>query len=314
MGMLSSEESRKVSGMLTDPILTVVIVNFNAGSDLDQCIASVMDQCDELVVIDNASSDGSIEHVKNVAANLPKLIVVLNSRNLGFSRACNMGAGAASGELILFLNPDCVLHPGAVNAMRRALREHPEVGMVGGMLLNPDGSEQAGGRRMVPTPWRSFVRAFGLQSLKERYPRLFEGYELHLSPVPPAPDDVEAISGACMMVRKEALDEVGMLDERYFMHCEDLDWCMRFRQRGWRILFVPDARVTHVKGACSHSRPLFVEWHKHRGMVRFYRKFFRHQYPGILMFAVMCGVWLRFTAISGRILLHRLRVTGQAHG
>jgi GT2 family glycosyltransferase len=94
------------------------------------------------------------------------------------------------------------------------------------------------------------------------------------------------------------------MDEGYFMHCEDLDWCMRFRQRGWKILFVPEADVIHYKGTCSQSRPIFVEWHKHKGMMRFYGKFFRHQYPGVLFWIVGVGVWLRFSMVA---IYHTLR-------
>jgi len=290
---------------LTSRKLSIVIVNFNAGMRLLDCVRSAIDQCDEIVLIDNASTDGSMAEIRCAAFLRSNIIVVLNSRNLGFARACNMAAAAASGEFILFLNPDCVLLPGAVSAMRGALVSDASVGMVGGLLLNPDGSEQAGGRRLVPTPWRSFIRAVGLQRLKGRHARIFRGYDLHLQALPEGPEEVEAISGACMLVRKQALEGVGMLDEAYFMHCEDLDWCMRFRQKGWQVLFVPDARVIHYKGSCSTAHPIFVEWHKHRGMVRFYRKFFRHQYPSALMALIMLGVWLRFLAVAGRLLVHR---------
>jgi len=95
--------------------------------------------------------------------------------------------------------------------------------------------------------------------------------------------EVEAISGACVLVKREVMEDVGLWDEGYFLHCEDMDWCMRFRQKGWKILFVPDARISHALGACSQSRRVLVEWHKHKGMLRFYRKFFRHQYPGDLL-------------------------------
>ncbi|MDB5799596.1 MAG: dTDP-Rha--alpha-D-GlcNAc-pyrophosphate polyprenol alpha-3-L-rhamnosyltransferase [Rhodocyclales bacterium] len=291
---------------MSESRLSIAVVNFNAGARLMDCVRSVLDQCDELIVVDNASHDGSMIEVEQTASGQPKIRVVLNSQNVGFARACNISAGIASGELILFLNPDCILHPGAVAAMRRALSTYAKAGMVGGLLLNPNGTEQAGGRRLVPTPWRSFVRVFGLQALKSRYPRLFEGYDLHLKPLPHAPEEVEAISGACMLVSKQALDDVGMLDEAYFMHCEDLDWCMRFRQKGWKIFFVPDALVIHHKGTCSKARPVFVEWHKHRGMVRFYRKFFRHQYPGGLMWLVILAVWLRFLAITSALMGQRI--------
>ena len=100
-----------------------------------------------------------------------------------------------------------------------------------------------------------------------------------------------------MLVKRTAVEDVGLWDEAYFLHCEDLDWCMRFRQKNWKILFVPAARITHALGISSKSRPIFVSWHKHRGMIRFYRKFFRHQYPSILMGLVMLGVWLRFALV-----------------
>ena len=109
-----------------------------------------------------------------------------------------------------------------------------------------------------------------------------------------------------MLVKWEVLVEVGTWDEKYFLHCEDLDWCMRFRQKGWKILFVPDAPVVHHRGACSRARPIFVEWHKHKGMIRFYRKYFRHQYPGLLMSWVVLGVWLRFGMMAGYLITKRV--------
>jgi GT2 family glycosyltransferase len=177
-------------------------------------------------------------------------------------------------------------------------RGDDSVGMAGGMLVNADGSEQAGGRRAIPTPWRSFVRAFGLYRFADRWPRLFFDFNLHHQPLPGRPIEVEALSGACMLVKRKAIEDVGLWDEGYFLHCEDLDWCMRFRQKGWKIMFVPSAKIIHIAGTCSRSRPIFVEWHKHKGMLRFYRKFFRHQYPGMLMGLVTMGVWLRFTSLA----------------
>jgi GT2 family glycosyltransferase len=172
--------------------------------------------------------------------------------------------------------------------------------------MNGDGSEQGGGRRAVPTPWRSFVRAFGLYRFASRWPDLFYDFHLHTQPLPEVPVEVEAISGACMLVRREAVEDVGLWDEGYFLHCEDLDWCMRFREKGWKILFVPDARINHALGACSRSRRVFVEWHKHKGMVRFYGKFFRHQYPGALMWLVTLGVWVRFGLAAAYLTVRRL--------
>jgi GT2 family glycosyltransferase len=195
------------------------------------------------------------------------------------------------------------------------LESEESVGMVGGLLVNPDGSEQRGGRRAVPTPWRSFVRAFGLTRFAVYWPRLLFDFHLHEQPLPAQPIEVEAISGACMLVKRKAMKDVGPWDEGYFMHCEDLDWCMRFRQRGWKVMFVPSARVTHTLGVSGRARPVFVEWHKHKGMMRFYRKFFRHRYPGVLMGLVTLGVWLRFGVVAAYHTAKRaVRALGPGRG
>ncbi len=283
--------------------VSVVIVNYNAGEILLECIASAQQQAGQIIVVDNASADDSIAALRSA---FPAVRIICNERNLGFAAACNLGAQVADGNHVLFLNPDCILAPDALPILVQAANIAPDVSMVGGLLTDLDGTEQAGGRRAVPTPWRSFVRAFGISKLGDRYPRLFVDFALHKQPLPDRPVEVEAISGACMLVRRDALEEIGLLDEGYFMHCEDLDWCMRFRQKGRKILFVPDARMIHHKGHCSRARPIFVEWNKHKGMVRFYSKFFRHQYPGALMGLVVAGVWLRFIAITSYYLSDRL--------
>ncbi|MFA7186532.1 MAG: glycosyltransferase family 2 protein [Victivallales bacterium] len=290
----------KIEKMLTDekPPVSVVIVNYNAGACLADCIGSALPQADEILVVDNASTDGSIEECLRRFAGLRKLMVIRNPVNSGFAAACNIGFRRATGDFVLFLNPDCRLDKAAVAELLRVLQSDKQAGMAGGFLANPDGTEQRGGRRAVPTPWLSLMRGFGLSRFAGRLER-FSDFNLNVQPVPDLPVQVDAISGACMLVKRKAVEDVGLWDEGYFLHCEDLDWCMRFRQKGWKILFVPEALVFHALGVCSKSRPLFVERHKHRGMIRFYKKFFRHQYPGVLMWAVVLGVWLRFLAVVG---------------
>lgn len=286
--------------------ISVIIVNYNAGAHLAESIKSSLPQVSEILVVDNASGDGSVEACQQSFGGETCLNILRNNSNLGFSAACNIGLRHAKEDHILFLNPDCRLSEGTVGRLLEVLQSDPRVGMVGGFLVNPDGSEQAGGRRAIPTPWRSFVAGFGLSRFAQRWPKWFGDFNLHTQPLPQGPIEVEAISGACMLVRRAAIDDVGEWDEGYFLHCEDLDWCQRFRLKGWKILFVPDAPVSHVHGACSRSRPLFVEWHKHKGMVRFYQKFFREDYPGVLMGLVIVGVWLRFGILAGSISLRRL--------
>jgi GT2 family glycosyltransferase/nucleoside-diphosphate-sugar epimerase len=278
--------------------VSVVILNYNAGDLLVVCVSAALAQAKQVVVVDNASTDTSLELLESCCAGEPRLRVVRNEKNLGFAAGCNVGIRYCDEQYVLFLNPDCVLSPNTLKRMLQTLDEKPDIGMVGGLLLSPDGTEQGGGRRAVPTPWRSFVRAFGLTGLARRWPRLFDDFHLHEQPLPDKPISVEAISGALMLVRRVALEETGLWDEEYFLHCEDLDLCMRFRKKGWNILFDPGAPAIHVHGTCSKSRPIFVEWHKHKGMVRFYSKFFKHQYPGGLMWLVIVGVWLRFGLVA----------------
>lgn len=299
------QESRQPSDV-EPAAASVVIVNFNAGGVLRDCLHAVLPQARQVVVVDNASEPTGFEAAMAPFVDDPRVVVIRSPANVGFAAGCNLGIATATEPTILLLNPDSIVHPGAVSRLCEVLHSRPTVGMVGGLLVSPDGTEQGGGRRAVPTPWRSAVRGFGLSRLARRWPRLFDDFYLHLQPLPPGPVAVEAISGACMAIRREALDDVGLLDEGYFLHCEDLDLCMRFRRHGWEILFVPDARVLHHKGVCSHDRRLAVEWHKHRGMMRFYRTHFRHQYPAGLMTLVRLGVWARFAAIAGTIVARRL--------
>lgn len=298
--------------MTSTKFISVIVVNYNSGNKLQEAIQSVFDAFsnieDELIIVDNASSDNSLALVKSTFSDRETLVIQENTQNLGFASACNIGAKKASGNYLLFLNPDCILLENTLIKLVKYLDEQAEIGMVGGLLINPDGTEQVGGRRLIPTPFRALVHVLKLSPLANRYPRLFVGFNLHKQPLPKEPIEVEAISGACILVKRKAVEDVGLWDEDYFLHCEDLDWCMRFGQKGWKIFFVPDAKIVHYQGACSRSRPVFVEWHKHKGMMHFYGKFFKHQYPGPLMWLVGMAVWMRFSLIAGYYTFQKIRV------
>ncbi|MGD8221036.1 glycosyltransferase family 2 protein [Pseudomonas thivervalensis] len=286
----------------------VIIVNYNAGELLLECVESAfVAGASRVIVVDNDSHDDSLTRLERIHPAGGSLQIVRNAANLGFAVACNQGARLSAAPNLFFLNPDSKLAANAIDRLLLALRSAPEIGMVGGFLCNPDGSEQAGGRRVFPTPRRAFMRAFGLSRLSALFPSVLSDFLLHKEPLPNVPIAVEAISGACMLVKREAIESVGLWDEDYFLHCEDLDWCMRFHQAGWRVLFVPDARVMHVFGACSRDRPYFVEWHKHLGFLRFYRKFFRRKYPAALWISVVIGVWFRFGLVVLRHAITRLK-------
>jgi GT2 family glycosyltransferase len=258
----------------------VIIVNFNAGEFLTAAVESALRSRSvaHVYIVDNASTDGSLDFLPH--GHDDRLTIINNTANLGFAAACNLGLMRTASENVLLLNPDCCVMEGAIDRLITALRSANHVGMVGPLLLNPDLSEQAGGRRMLPMPSLVLARLFGAARLHRLLPFRPPDFLLHKDPLPEGPAEVEAISGACMMVRGEMITDIGPLDEGYFLHGEDLDWCMRAWRRGWKVLFVPEAQVVHHKGVSSQTRPLTVEYYKHVGMVRFYRKLFGQDSAG----------------------------------
>ena len=276
--------------------VTALVVNFNGGDLLIRAIASIL-KCPsvtQIIVTDNGSSDNSIEKLPS----LPYLTILQNEHNCGFSAANNAAIALTRTPYLLFINPDCELNEPAIQAMLSLLEATPDVGMCGPLILNEDGSEQRACRRDEPTP---------LAALKTLIGNREKGINKVGKPLPAGPVEVDAISGACMLVRREALEDVGPLDEGYFLHCEDLDWCKRFWLKGWKVMFLPHVPITHAKGGSSQNRRVRVEWHKHKGMARYYRKFYADQYPRILMYGVYAAIWARFFLLTPVWLLQSLR-------
>jgi GT2 family glycosyltransferase len=282
--------------------IDVGIVNYNAGACLQQCLSSLVDDpvVGQICIVDNASNDDSIASLGKLLLASGKVQVIRNDKNHGYARAVNQFIALVDSKYLLILNPDCVVNPGAVATVGAALDADPKAGMAGCLLQNPDGSEQRGGRRRIPGLSSSLRRLMYGQTRAEF------GFDLVNAPLPDRPVEVEAISGAFMLVRRAALGDVGLMDEDYFLHCEDLDWCMRFSQKGWKIMFVPNVSVTHYQGISSKHRPVFVLWHKHRGMWRFYSKFYRVEASWFLTFIVWTGIWARFWLLMPGALLRLL--------
>lgn len=286
--------------------VSVVIVNFNAGDFLAAAVESVFAQTGialEVIVVDNASRDHSLAQLRARVPD-PRLRIVEARANTGFAAACNAGLAAARGDPVLFLNPDCRMRAGALEEMLAELSRNPEAGMAGPLIVNPEGNEQRGCRRDIPNPWQIFCVAFGLHRLMPEHPR-FRAYTHDSVALPSGPSLVPAISGACMLVRRRAMDVAGTLDPAYFLHFEDLDWCLRFERAGLGVLFVPGAVVEHTQGVCSASRPFRAEAAKHRSLVRFLRKNFTAFYPSSFMAAVSMLVGLRFGLVALRMLIRR---------
>lgn len=290
--------------MIVDRLISVIIVNFNGGELLTECVRSVLVSTVHVTVyvVDNASQDESLHTLQQAINNDKRVQFIKNTQNLGFASAANLALPHTTGDYLLFLNPDCLIRPDTLAHFVRVMDQNPTAGMAGGLVRNLDGSEQAGCRRSVPTPWRTMVRIFLLDKLFPNS-KHFKNFVLTNQALPDRPIEIEGISGACMFVRRSALEVVGPMDESYFLHCEDLDWFMRFRAQNFGILFIPEIEVVHAKGVCSRRQPIRVLWYKHRGMVRFYRKFFRHQYPFFLLWGVIVAVWVRFAIITASVFI-----------
>lgn len=288
------------------PVISVVIVNFNGGPLLSEAVRAVLRSSVpvEVFVSDNGSKDGSLMPLSSLRTD-PRLRIIENRVNLGFSRGNNVALKQAVGDYVLLLNPDCLIQPDTLASMLTAMADYPQTVMAGCLIRNPDGTEQAGCRRNVPSPWRTLVRVLNLNKLFPHHPR-FRHIALTHEPLPDKPVFLEAISGAFMLIQRDALVQIGLLDEGYFLHCEDLDLCMQFHRMNRPILFVPGVEVIHYKGSCSAGRPIRILWYKHKGMVRFYRKFFRHQYPSVLMAMVVTAVWFRFSILVLGAVVRRI--------
>jgi N-acetylglucosaminyl-diphospho-decaprenol L-rhamnosyltransferase len=234
----------------------VIIVTYCSRREIDACIASVLAQTDSqgglppsILVVDNASSDDTVAHLRT---RWPTVRVLAQTKNLGFAAANNVGIAATTARTLLLLNPDAVMHPGSLAALTSRLNQEPQAAIVGPRLLNPDGSLQSS--------CRDFPSLFGdlvgmaelarLPFLRRRLTPRMAAYDAHELARP-----VDWLSGACLLVRRRAIDVVGGMDEGYFMYGEELDWQHRMTQLGWTVWFEPSAVVTHVGGASTDRVP-----------------------------------------------------------
>jgi N-acetylglucosaminyl-diphospho-decaprenol L-rhamnosyltransferase len=242
--------------------VTAIVVTYNAAPWIERSLESLRGTEAELIVVDNGSTDGTVELVRE---RFPEARLV-EHENRGFGAGNNAGMRLGSGRYFLLLNPDAWLTRDALEQLVAFADAHPEAGVIGPKLLNPDGTLQRSVRG-YPTPWRIATEYFFLRKLapRSRLLNAFFGAGFDHESVRTA----EFLGGACLLVRREAVDSIGGFDEDFFLMSEEVDWCYRFRQAGWDVLFYPGAEVVHVIGA-SHNPALFKEIV--RGHLRFLRK------------------------------------------
>lgn len=220
----------------------------------------------EVIVVDNASSDGSAAMIEEES---PQVRLIANSENLGFTVGNNQGIAASRGRYILLLNPDTEIVGHALTMMVEYMDDHPQVGALGPQLLNPDGSIQPS-RRRFPTMATAFLESTTLQQWLPRN-RVTRHYYMTDRPDNEV-QEVDWVTGACLLARREAIEEVGLLDESFFMYSEELDWCRRIKAQGWKVIYLPSARVIHHGAQSSEQVKSFQHIQFQRSKTRYFRK------------------------------------------
>lgn len=273
------------SAFETTPLVSVIVVAADSGPTLRECVRRVM-ECEvplELILVDNGSSDGTPQAIERAMQHEWRLRPLYNHANLGFGPAVNRGAAQARAKLLLILNPDCMLDDASLRRLLELQQAHPKAGVIGAVVCDEQGRPDRASYRRDPYLGRA-LRTFMGQG---------EGVNIG-GDMPAEPVQVEAVSGALMLMPRVAFENLRGFDEAYFLHCEDLDLCRRARDAGYQVWLAGDVRVLHGKGGSSRHRPVFVSWHKHRGMWRWFRKFDPAARNPAVSAAVWLGVWAHF--------------------
>lgn len=258
--------------------ISVVIVSWNAVRYLEECLTSLQalnkDVSTEIIVVDNASTDGTAEMVRRRFAQVR---LIETNENLGFARANNVGIACTTGKYICLLNPDVNVPPDCLSKMHQYMDRETDIGLLGPKMRGPQGDTWPSGMRF-PTLWNGLLRALAMDSLFKGT-GLFGGFLMTDCGFDTI-KDVDILTGWFWMARREALNQVGLLDERFFMYGEDIDWCKRFHGAGWRVVFYPEAEALHYGAASSSNAPVrfYLEmqranlqyWKKHHGPISSY--------------------------------------------
>ena len=281
--------------------LSIICVNWNSLAYLTECIRSIYERTRdiefEIIVVDNASSDRAIDGLADL---FPGVKVIRSSRNLGFAGANNLGFTHAAGKYILFLNPDTRLVSPAINILLRRARSLPRVGVVGCKLLNGDLSVQTSSIMRFP---RILNRLFEVEHLRLKWPQLFGIGPLFSDSTEPIP--VEAISGACMLLKHDVFTKVGMFSEDYFMYSEDVDLCFKVLRAGFRNYYVGEATVVHYGGKSGRS-PKWQTVMKTQAELQFCEKHYRRFYASMFRTSLGFNALARLTLLVVVRAFHKL--------
>jgi N-acetylglucosaminyl-diphospho-decaprenol L-rhamnosyltransferase len=296
---------------MREPELSIITVSYNTCAVLRQSLhallASRADFAFEVWVVDNASADGSAEMVAAEFGADERVHLIHSPRNGGYAAGNNLALteldrrGRLAGQagqathlavpFVLLLNPDTIVPPDALQQMVEFVRTHPDVAIVGPKMVRPDGRLDLACRRGFPTPLNSFYKLTGLAGIFKHSKR-FAGYNVTYAD-PDTLTEVDSVMGAFMLLRSAAINQVGFLDEAYFMYGEDLDWAYRIKQCGWRVFYNPAVKVIHYKGESSRQRSYAMILQFYRSMRIFYRKHYAHRTFFAVNWLVQAGITAR---------------------
>ncbi len=276
-------------------LLSISIVNWNTRDDLRRCLESLPGGASEtsleVFVVDNASTDGSAEMVE---AEFPHVRLLRNPENRGFAHANNVALRQSTGDYLLLLNPDTLVRDGALDTLVAGMEAHPEAGIGGAKLLNSDGSLQYSCRRF-PTFATGLFRNSALGKLFPGNARVRDYLMTDFDHA--SVTEVDWVSGAALCIRRAVLEQIGLLDEIFFMYCEDVDWCYRVGQAGWKVLYFPDAVITHIIGRASDQAVERMVRAHHHSMGLFFDKHYASAMPAVLRWVPKLGIWARMQMV-----------------
>src|SRR6266581_7048206 len=280
------------------PIVSALVVSHNAKDELLQCLKAFFASAYvpvEAVVVDNDSSDGSPAAVTN---EFPQATVLVQSKNLGYGRAANLGLARCEGRFVLLLSPHVTLDPQCVGRLADFLLTRPDAGAVGPRLVLAGGRLDPDARRAFPIPSTLFYETVGLSKLLPKSPRFGRHNMGHLSESDV--HEMDAGTAACLMLRMSALDRVGFFDPRYFMFGEDLDLCYRLKLGGWKVFYVPSASAIHHKGAATRQAESKMLYERHRAMWAYHSKHHANDISAFANGLVWAQIWGRWAASAMR--------------
>lgn len=274
-------------------VLSIIILNYNTCDLLRQCLNSLQDKEAEVTVVDNNSSDESVEMVKR---EFPRIKLIINPENYGFAKGNNRGMRKAKGEYILLLNSDTIVFPGTISKMIAFMEDHRNVGVATCKVELPDGTMDLSCHRGFPAPWAALTYFLGGEKLFPKS-KIFAQYHQTYKDLNTV-HEIDSPTGAFYLLRRQVIEEIGYLDEDYFMYGEDLDWSYRIKAKGWKIVYVPIVKVIHYKkrsGRESKDRKIKIETinHFYETMKIFYRKHYQEKYPKILLWLIFFFIDLK---------------------